>query len=230
MTRQNPLLGFRMAVAAWAVLIGILALWVMTSELLRPRAIYFPTSRSEAEALSSVRDLATTAAKVGIIRGNLWTTAAVSQAASLLFGATDASPAVSLVAIDDMRSIATRAARLSPYDSRIWLVLAGLDPRLGANNAKIAELLKLSYYTGPNELSLVPLRILLSVQSNAIADDELQSLVQLDIQHAIAQRSDLKPAIALAYRNALPKGREVIEATLKKLDPGFLATIAAPRP
>ena len=86
----------------------------------------------------------------------------------------------------------------------------------------------MSYYTGPNEISLTPLRLLLAVRSNAIFDEEVQSLVPLDIQRIIMQRPDLKSAIVLAYKNALPKGREIIEAALKEADPSFLATIAAP--
>ena len=161
-----------------------------------------------------------------MVRGDLWTAAAITRAAPLLFGATGSSPEqASQAEVKNMRAIADRAARLSPHDSRIWLVLAGLDFRLGGNNPKTAEILKLSYYTGPNELSLIPLRLLLAVQSDAISDDELQSLVPLDIQHILVQRPDLKPAIALAYKNALPKGREVIEATLEEADPSFLATI-----
>jgi hypothetical protein len=73
----------------------------------------------------------------------------------------------------------------------------------------------------------MPLRLLLAVRSSAISDEEVQSLVPLDIQRIIKQRPDLKPAIALAYKNALPKGREVIEAALKEADPSFLAAIAA---
>jgi hypothetical protein len=129
-----------------------------------------------------------------------------------------------------MRAIAERAARLSPLDSRIWLVLAGLDFRINTNDPKGTETLKLSYYTGPNEISLMPLRLLLAVRSGAISDEEVQSLVALDVQRLIVQRPDLKTAIALAYANALPKGREVIEAALKAVDPGFLKTTTVPHP
>jgi hypothetical protein len=229
MTRTDPLFGFRATLGAAAALIGIVALWVMTSELMTPRVPYFPASPKDAAALAAAQDLATTAAEVGMIRGDLWATAAVTRAAPLLFVATGgaaAPPAQNDV--EKARVIAERAARLAPYDSRVWLLLAGLNVRLGADNAKVAELFKLSYYTGPSELSLIPLRLLLTVQSDTIADDELASLVQLDIQHIITERPDLKPAIALAYQNARPKGRDLIASTSAKLDPDFAATLAAP--
>jgi hypothetical protein len=219
----------RALVGGLAALIGIGALWLIAAELIAPRTPYFPSSRNEAEALYAVRGSAAAAAEVGLVRGDLWTPAAFTSAAQLLFTAAGSSPAqTSHAEIENMRATAGRAARLSPHDSRIWLMLAGLHFRLGGNNPKAAEALKLSYYTGPNELSLTPLRLLLSVQSDAISDEELQSFVVLELQRVVMQRPDLKPAIALAYQNALPKGREVIEATLEQADPNFLATIAIP--
>ena len=220
---------FRVTVCALATLIGIFAVWIIAGELVSPRLIYFPSNPNEAKALYAVRDTAATAAVVGIVRGDLWTVAAITRAAPLLFEASGKpSEEAAPTEVENTRIIADHAARLSPHDSRIWLVLASLDSRLDGSNHKMLETLKLSYYTGPNELSLMPLRILLAVQSNAISDEELQSLVSLEIQRIIMQRPDLKPAIALAYKNSLPKGRDIIEAALKQADPNFLATISVP--
>jgi hypothetical protein len=194
-------------------------------ELTSPRISYFPASPNEADAMYAVRDSAVTAAEVGMVRGDLWTVAAITKAAPLLFGTTGSSRDQA-AEVENIRAIADRAARLSPHDSRIWLVLAGLDLRAGGSNTRGTEMLKLSYETGPNEISLMPLRLLLAVKSSAVSDEEVRSSVPLDIQRIITQRPDLKPAIALAYQNALPKGREIIEATLKQTDPRFLATIA----
>jgi hypothetical protein len=229
MMRQDSFISFRVVVLALATLIGILSVWVLAGELISPRLIYFPSNRNEAETLYAERNSAAAAAVVGMVRGDLWAAAAITRAAQLLFEPPGTSPKeASQAEVETMRAIAARAASLSPHDSRIWLVLAGLDSRLGGNNRKTAEALKLSHYTGPNALSLMPLRLLFAVQSDATSDEELQSLVSLDIQRIILQRPDLKPAIALAYKNALPKGREIIEATLEQVDPVFLATIAVP--
>jgi hypothetical protein len=229
MRRQESLFRFRAVVGALAATLGALALWIMVAELVSPRLVYFPANREEAEALYAARGSAATAAEVGVIRGDLWTTAAMTEAAPLLLRASGSSPGqASPGEIEKMRTTAARGARLSPHDSRAWLLLAGLDIRLGDNNPKTAEILKLSYYTGPNEFPLASLRLLLATQSNAISDEELQSLVALEIRRIIAQRPDLKPAIALAYKNARPKGREVIEATLEEADPDFLVRINTP--
>jgi hypothetical protein len=213
-----------MVVGVLAVLLGILAVWILIGELTSPRLSYFPSSPNEADAMHAVRGPALTAAEVGMVRGDLWTIAAITTATPFLFRSAGSSPEQASE-VENMRAIADRAARLSPHDSRIWLVLAGLDFRVDGKNSRGTETLKLSYYTGPNEISLTPLRLLLAVRSNAIFDEEVQSLVPLDIQRIIMQRPDLKPAIALAYKYALPKGREIIEAALKETDPNFLAAI-----
>jgi hypothetical protein len=217
----------RTALGVLAGLLGSLGLWILMGELTSPRISYFPASPNEADAMYAVRDSAVTAAEVGMVRGDLWTVAAITKAAPLLFGTTGSSRDQA-AEVENIRAIADRAARLSPHDSRIWLVLASLDLRVSGNNSRATELLKLSYYTGPNEISLMPLRLLLAVRSSAILDDEVKSSVALDIQRIIMLRPDLKPAITLAYQNALPKGREIIEAALKQIDPSFLATIAVP--
>jgi hypothetical protein len=212
-----------------AGLLGSLGLWILVAELTSPRTSYFPASPNEVDAMYAVRDSAITAAKLGFVRGDLWTVAAITTAGPLLFGAAGSSrEQASQAELENIRAIADRAARLSPHDSRIWLVLASLDLRVGGSNIRGTEMLKLSYETGPNEISLMPLRLLLAVKSGAILDEEVQSSVRLDIQRIIMQRPDLKPSIALAYQNALPKGRAIIETTLKETDPSFLATIAVP--
>jgi hypothetical protein len=219
----------RTVLGVLAGLLGSLGLWILVGELTSPRLSYFPTSPDEADAMYAVRDSAATAAKVGTVRGDLWTVAAMTTAAPLLFGTTGSSrEQASQAEVENIRAIADRAARLSPHDSRIWLVLAGLDLRVGGSNTRGTEMLKLSYETGLNEISLMPLRLLLAIKSSAILDEEVKTSAALDIQRIIMQRPDLKPAIALAYQNALPKGREIIEATLKRTDPRFLATIAIP--
>src|SRR5258708_30318226 len=113
-------------VGVLAALLGIFALWILIAELTSPRVSYFPSSPDEAAAMYAVRGPALTAAEVGMVRGNLWTVASISAATPMLFGARGSSPEQASQA-ENMRAIAYRAAKLSPHDSRIWLVLAGLD-------------------------------------------------------------------------------------------------------
>jgi hypothetical protein len=83
----------------------------------------------------------------------------------------------------------------------------------------------MSYYTAPNDVALMALRLLIATHSEAISDLDLQLLVSAEIRTIVRNRPELKPAIAAAYRNALEPGRQFIEATLRDLDPEFFATI-----
>jgi hypothetical protein len=44
----------------------------------------------------------------------------------------------------------------------------------------------MSYYTGLNELNLIPLRLFTATHSNALSDNDLQQLVQRD-PHTLAR-------------------------------------------
>ena len=85
---------------------------------------------------------------------------------------------------------AERAARWSPHDARAWLVVAGLADQIARAANKAADALKLSYYTGPNSLALVPLRLF--VAAGIRWDEELRGMVRADIQHIVLQRPSLK--------------------------------------
>ena len=63
----------------------------------------------------------------------------------------------------------------------------------------------MSYYTGSNEIVLMPLRLLVATCSDAINDAELQTLVASDIRLIVTHEQNLKPAILAAYQNAVSK-------------------------
>jgi hypothetical protein len=83
----------------------------------------------------------------------------------------------------------------------------------------------MSFYTGPNEIELIPSRLLLAVSAQAIADTDFQQLVRHDIRNIVIRKPSLKPAIVAAYRDALPIGQKFIEETLEEVDPSLLARL-----
>ena len=85
----------------------------------------------------------------------------------------------------------------------------------------------MTYFTGPNEPALTPLRIRIATRSTAITDAELQTLVEQDIRAIILRNQDQKPSLLAAYRDASPQGKQLIEATVGDLDKNLLATIRA---
>jgi hypothetical protein len=83
----------------------------------------------------------------------------------------------------------------------------------------------MSYYTAPNEIALIPLRIVIATRSDAITDADLQVLVGGEIRTIITRKPESKPLILAAYRNALPQGKRFIEEAVGEFDPALLTAI-----
>jgi len=83
----------------------------------------------------------------------------------------------------------------------------------------------MTYYTGPNEIKLIPSRLLLAVTLPAISDKDFQELVARDLRIIVNRKPDLKPAILNAYRSATPEGQQFIRDTLKELDSNLLSNL-----
>jgi hypothetical protein len=66
--------------------------------------------------------------------------------------------------------------------------------------------LKMSYYTAPNELALLPLRLNVSLHAKGVIDDaELQDMVRRDISVILTRAPALKPALVAAYRSVFAR-------------------------
>jgi hypothetical protein len=218
---------FRLGATIFAWGLGLAAIWILTVEFIRPSLPYFPDTVAAAETVAAHRGGAAAAARIGLIRGSLWTDYAMSLAPDLPGGLTDTGLVNSLAALESTRAAAVRAAEFAPYDSRAWLLIAKVDSQDLDHNA--AGPLKMSYYTGPNENPIIPLRITIATGSDAIADPDPQILVGGEIRTIITRRPDLKPVIIAAYRSAQPEGRRFIESQVIELDPDLLASVRAIR-
>jgi hypothetical protein len=228
--RINPsaLNWLRPGAMIYAAVLGVAAVWMLTVELIRPTLPFFPEDVATARAAAAHRGAAGAAAWIGLVRGDLWTDYAMTLAPDLSGKPTGDAAAASLQALEGTRSSAMRGAELAPYDARAWLLLAGVDSR-GLDH-KAAGPLKMSYYTAPDAVSLIPLRINIATRTDAITDPDLQILVGGEIRTIITHKPDLKPAIVYAYRNAGPDGRRFIEAEVGELDPDLIASLRAMDP
>ena len=118
-----------------------------------------------------------------------------------------------------------RALLYSPHRADVWLLLALLLSRFAGNRLQLAPVLKMSYYTGANELHLVPWRMFASVSSSALDDAELQDLVRRDIRMIISRKPDFKSTLIAAYKNAPTTNKRFIENVIAEVDPRLLASI-----
>lgn len=219
---------FRAFAVVFAFLLACQAFWILAPELSRPLLITFPRDADSAADLTESRSAAHLAAQLGAVRGDLWAQEALTY--SGLFRRDGQNKTTDdTVTAEEVRNAAERALVFAPHDARIWLVLASIDSRFDWLNEKAAAALRMSYYTGPNEVDLIPARLLLSLSSPAISDKDFQPLVVHDLRTIVTRRPELKSAVSDAYSYASPEGQHFVRDTLKDLDPNLLSTLPQKR-
>lgn len=123
-----------------------------------------------------------------------------------------------------------RVLEYSPLRGDVWLVLAAMSKQYGGNYDTTA-LLKMSYYTAPNELNLIPLRLSVALGTDAaVKDSELRDLIRRDLKVAITARPALQPAIVAAYESASAHGKMFVESTISELNPSYLQAMRSRGP
>jgi hypothetical protein len=218
MSRERLLRG---GALLFAVLLGLLSTWLLLAEIVRPAAYSLPTDAAASLAVVDKRAAALRAASFGMFRGDLWSQAAFTYA-DLLWPADRLNPSRSL---DDALRSVKRALSDAPDQPGAWLMLAALASRFPSIHMNSAELLKISYYTGPTAQELVPLRLSLAVQSDAFDDPEIRRFFGRDIR--LMLRRDDTVGITALYSSTSPVRRPVIEQIIQQLDPSLLGTLHA---
>jgi hypothetical protein len=211
----------------FAALLALQSVWITLPELIRPSPFVFPHEPRSPPISPTERDRAMRAAELALVRGDLWAEAAIGQSPEYPTRSVEsAKTTASIERVQMARATAEKTAMRSPHDARNWLLLASQDCQL---HREASGMLKMSYYTGPNEIALMPLRLLVATCSDAINDAELQTLVEREIRLIVNHEQNLKPAIVAAYQNATPSGRRFIETVVGDIDNGLMATIRANR-
>jgi hypothetical protein len=214
----------RVALFGLACVLGGLAAWILAAEALRPTTIVFATDGQSAVSNYAQRDAAITAARVGLVRGDLWSEAAFAYG-GMLWNQGKTTPNADMPPFDQTQELTERAITYAPHDSRLWLLLAVNYFRFDWLNERAAGSLRMSYYTGSSLMTVVPQRLVLAVQSRALQDEDFQELVRHDIRNAVTHKLELMSALVTAYNNAPPSGRQFIEKALAEFDPSALALI-----
>jgi hypothetical protein len=210
-------IAFRAVTLACSAILGLQALWLLTVEFVRPKISYLPATKAELSAAVTHSVSAGIAAKIGVLRGDVYAEYAITRRADFLLDIEGSKGAASHRAIEEARAAASHAAALAPSDPRTWLLLAEVASH-DSSPQEISEILKMSYYTGPNAVALMPERLTLAVHTAAIKDPDLQDLVSREIQTIVTRRPDLRPALFKAYSEASPEGRDFIDSRIGKLD------------
>ena len=212
---------FRATVISFACVLGSLAIWILAAEAVRPSNIEL-AQQNPSDALR--RDAALMAARIGLVRGDLWSEAA-SAYADMSRAQNKSAPETDVAPFKQINAITEQAIARAPHNSRLWLLLAANYFHFDRLNQRVMAALKMSYYTGSNSIEVLPQRLLLAIQSEALGDDEFRDLVRHDIRIAVVRRSELMPALIAAYSNAPPSGKQFIEKALAEFDPSALASV-----
>jgi len=204
-------LAFRRATLLLAILLGVQCVWILLAEFLRPGIYRLPMDAKSAAAAQSERISARRAAIIGAIRGDLWAESAFTYA-DLIWG--DRKGGANLV---QARSSLNYALIYAPHQSSTWLLLAGLASRYQLPGIDVKEALRMSYYTGPSELELMPLRLWFAIHSDAFSDIELRDSISREVRLLFTHQQ--QSAIVAAYNAAPSAARQFIKRTIREIDP-----------
>ncbi|MBR0718457.1 hypothetical protein JQ632_31445 [Bradyrhizobium liaoningense] len=115
-----------------------------------------------------------------------------------------------------------RALRSSPLRGDIWLMLAAASKH-NSSPTSTAAMLKMSYYTAPNDLDLLPLRLSVALTTDAVVRElEFRDLIKRDVSLVVMHRPAVKPALVAAHRAASTDGKIYLEGLISELDPTYL--------
>jgi hypothetical protein len=220
----------RVALALFGVFLSAQAAWILLAERQRLNHIRLPVDGKTATIAFAEQDKIKQAASLAVVRGDLWAESAFTHGSQLWIDR-----AMELDAGDQLnaeaRTALTRAVRYSPHRGDVWLMFAALADQYKWSEYQPSLLLKMSYYTAPNELALFPLRLNVSLRAKGVIDDaELQDMVSRDISVILTRAPALKPALVAAYRSALPQGKVLAERVISDIDPGYLGVVRAECP
>jgi hypothetical protein len=183
----------------FSCILMLLAIWVLLPEISRAALPHFPSESNVASLVASERNDAIWAARFGMVRGDLWTESATTYADLVWPGERRDAEKFSGT-LEEARSIAERALLYAPHEARAWLLLAAFDFRDDSRHVGPTAALKMSYYTGPNEADLIPLRLSLSLRPDFFADEEIRELAGREVRSVTLHRPALRAVLATAYQ------------------------------
>lgn len=211
----------RRALLIFAVALAIEGAWVLSAAILRTNISTLPVGPPEIAQAKAGEWRALEAARAGWLRGDLWAESVYARRY--------------LIDLDGPQSDKARASTLETCDRA--LSLAPISPGLWALCALFEEdvpslsradrFIEMSYYTGLNAASVIPVRLLVAGRSNLDSNPAIQSFVKRDITLVFTKLQDLKPSLLAAYKDALPQNRVLLLLYIKENDPAFVAKLDA---
>src|SRR5262249_7466724 len=123
---------------------------------------------------------------------------------------------------DDESAALRGALSLSPHDAQLWLALAAREVARDPDGPAGIEPLKMAYFTAPNDAHLMGTRLEVATRMSDPVDTQLRLLVEGDLRLMLTRQPDQGAAVLAAWRRASPRGKALIEDTVKPISPSLL--------
>ncbi|TPQ30219.1 hypothetical protein C2U70_27135 [Bradyrhizobium guangdongense] len=114
-----------------------------------------------------------------------------------------------------------RILSTSPYDAELWLALAMLENNNGSNSLARNGALKMAYFTAPSATHLMPLRLVVTTSSDALADPDIRELARGDVLVMLSQKN----VPISAYVQASRLGKEFLKETIQSVDSSLVVKL-----
>jgi hypothetical protein len=214
-------LAFRLATLLFATLLAGYCIWLQLADFSRAGIDTLPTDARAAAAAAEQREAALWAASVGAIRGDLWAESAFTFT-DLLFSPASTNPDVTTT---NARYSIEHALNNAPHRSSVWLLLAGISLRSRSAGVDALEALKMSYYTGPSEQNLIPMRLRIATRADRFDDVQMREFASRELRALLNGKQN--SAIIEAYNTASPAGKLFLEQAVGEVDPSLVKTLRA---
>ncbi len=226
----EPPLALRIGLLGLGGVLAIGGAWMLICALLLPQAIALPLDRDAAAAAGAHRGRAIAAARLGVVRGDLYAQAAYADAGLIWSDALHGADAATSTKIRDARSNAESALALAPVNGSAWLFLAALPPSASAKPADALAALQMSYLTAPNDPTLARPRLERALAAAVPIDTDLQEFMKGDLRRILTRQPQQKPAIVAAYKAASPQDQTIFESLAAAVDQDFSQSLRAETP
>ena len=210
-----------------AVFVGLYSIWFLAAELLRPQLppeLRLLTAITDSR-IPPIRSATARAAAVGIFRADLWAERVLADGGKIVDERLSPNDALSQAEAAETRLSAERALANGPLFAPVWLVLANLSLKVKEQQRLASDQLKMSYFTGPNDPTIMGRRLSLLGRFATIDDDNLRNAVRREIRTILLRAPGLRQRITDAHRQAQAAPQKFIEAAVLEVDPVFYASL-----
>jgi hypothetical protein len=221
---MNSVNGFRVAAMVVAVLTAAYSFASFYSEIFSARPPALPADPSKV-VVQTIGPAAQWAAAISPFRADLEASYASTLALMALRPDNAGLSTADAQKNADAQEDVVQVLKAAPHNSELWLIFALLQAQHKSGSRQIIEALKMSYFTAPNDVQLMPLRLYTAAVSNALSDPDLKELARGDVRLMLIRQPDLKPFVLSAYRHGSSLGRSFLEEAVQSLDPEFVSVL-----